>query len=204
MKTLDCICGITYSLHQHFFSSRDGLQKSRQNLSTKFGKYFWRRWPNIFSSKHPKCGCAAEICDWVSHCHIMQFVHTLCHHCVINNLLYKNWSLAFQMNITYKVLTLAVCPSVCQSRHYRPYVSLHLSQTVRSADLWQCLHTVPPNITSQTADNTGSLVCHLPTNIMNSIVSRCLHCKSMPGVSLRKKDGTWTLKQSWREISSWT
>jgi len=124
---LDCICGITYSLHQHFFSSWDGLQKSHQNLSTKFGKYFWCRWLNIFSSKHPKCGSAAEICDGVSHCHIMQFVHTtLCHHCVINNLFYKNWRLAFQMNIMYKVLWLAVCPSVCQSRHYRPRVHLSI------------------------------------------------------------------------------
>jgi len=44
MKTLDCICGITYSLHQRFFSSGDRLQKSHWHLSTKFDKYFRCRW----------------------------------------------------------------------------------------------------------------------------------------------------------------
>jgi len=96
------------------------INKIWQIFLTQVTKHF-------FSSKHPKCGSSTEICDWVSHCHIMQFVHTtLCHHCVINNLLYKNWRLAFQMNIMYKVLRLAVCPSVCQSRHYRPYVYLSI------------------------------------------------------------------------------
>jgi len=42
-------------------------------------------------------------------------------------------------------------------------------------------------------------VCHLLTNIMDSIGSRCLHYKNMPGVSLRKKDRAWKLKQSCRE-----
>jgi len=41
--------------------------KAQQNLANIFDAGD----QTFFSSKHPKCGSSAEICDWVSHCQII-------------------------------------------------------------------------------------------------------------------------------------
>ena len=84
----------THSINTSFSLGTD-CRKATKIYQQNLGNICLCRWPTFFSSEHQKYGSAAQICDWVNYCHIMQLERSLCHHCVINNSVCKNRTLAF-------------------------------------------------------------------------------------------------------------